>query len=85
MEGDSDRFEPRFDQCFKAIMSDIRILSHVIGVLVPDLKDVQPEDIQRMWDDGDIVSMGTELVTPGGKGMSTDLLFRIRLKDGSMC
>jgi hypothetical protein len=66
----------RRDQRFKSIMLDTRVLSRVIGIFVPELGGISPEEIAEMRKNGDIVPVSTELVS-AKRSMSADVVYSI--------
>ena len=73
--------DTRLDQCFKALMLDSRVLSRIIGLLVPEMRGISQDEVERMRLDGEISAVGTEMVSASGS-MAADVMYRIGLPDG---
>ncbi len=74
--------DTRRDQMFKSLMLDIRVLSRIIGIFVSELRGIDPEEIVRMRERGDIIPIGTEMVSK--RPMMADVVYRIRLPNGDI-
>ena len=66
----------RADQCFKKLLMDVRVLAKTLNVFIKNL-DASPEDIVRMWEEGRIILMNSELVSSSSGRMTVDLLYKI--------
>ncbi len=66
----------RADQCFKKLLMDVRVLAKTLNVFIKNLNS-SPEDVFKMWDEGRIILMNSELVSSSNGRMTVDLLYKI--------
>jgi len=71
--------EPRFDQCFKDLMTNKTVLSRVIGAFIPKLRGIGVEGINRMWENGSIVQLNSEMISIESGVMFSDVLYKIQV------
>ncbi len=71
----------RKDQSFKELMRDPRVLSSVLRASIPGMMDAKPENVEKMWKNGDIVLTSGELVSSDKGVMMLDILYMIRTED----
>ncbi len=55
--------ETRFDQRFKDLMTNREVLSRVIGAFIPKLGGIGVEGINRIWENGSIVQLNSEMIS----------------------
>ena len=75
--GRSRGTEPRFDQQFKTLMTNPKVLSRIIGAFIPKLRGLSASELLRMWSEGEIVQMSSEMVSAESGPLFPDLLFKI--------